>query len=182
VDRARILYDKGTNRRAFLLGQVDKYSWKDTGSSFGLADVLAAYLLAQLEERRTIQARRRAIHERYAELLAPHAGELFEVPEVPPDRGSAYHMFHLLLPDHRRRNEVLARLREVGIQATFHYVPLHTSDAGRRFAARPTECPVTDDVSGRLLRLPFWNGLPLEEVDRVAEQLLACVRSLEHPR
>jgi dTDP-4-amino-4,6-dideoxygalactose transaminase len=179
VDRARVLYDKGTNRRAFLLGQVDKYSWKDTGSSFGLADVLAAYLLAQLEQRESIQVRRRAVHERYATLLEPHAGELFELPEVPADRGSAYHMFHLLLPDRARRNAVLEELRHEGVQATFHYVPLHSSDAGRRFAARQTECPVTDDVSGRLLRLPFWNDLAPEDVDHVAETFLGCVRSPE---
>jgi dTDP-4-amino-4,6-dideoxygalactose transaminase len=179
VDRARVLYDKGTNRRAFLLGQVDKYSWKDTGSSFGLSDVLAAYLLAQLEERKAVQERRRAVHERYTELLAPHAGELFELPATLPDRESAHHMFHLLLPDRRRRGEVLEALRREGVQATFHYVPLHSSDAGRKFAARSTECPVTDDVSGRLLRLPFWTDLPPDDVDYVAERFLACVSSVE---
>jgi dTDP-4-amino-4,6-dideoxygalactose transaminase len=182
VDRARVLYDKGTNRRAFMLGQVDKYSWKDTGSSFGLSDVLAAYLLAQLEQHEAVQQRRRAIHERYTELLAPHAGDLFELPPTVPDRGSAYHMFHLLLPDRQRRGEVLQALRDEGVQATFHYVPLHSSDAGRRFAARSTECPVTDDVSGRLVRLPFWNDLPLEDVDYVADRFLACVGSLEPSR
>ncbi|HET6561683.1 MAG TPA: dTDP-4-amino-4,6-dideoxygalactose transaminase [Marmoricola sp.] len=182
VDRARVLYDKGTNRRAFLLGQVDKYTWKDTGSSFGLSDVLAGYLLAQLEQRESIQGRRRAIHERYTELLAPHAGELFELPAELPDRVSAYHMFYLLLPDRRRRGEVLEALRRSGVQATFHYVPLHSSDAGRLFSARATDCPVTDDVSGRLLRLPFWNDLPFEDVDYVVDRFLACVRSVEPSR
>jgi dTDP-4-amino-4,6-dideoxygalactose transaminase len=91
-------------------------------------------------------------------------------------------MFHLLLPDLARRNAVLEGLRHAGVQATFDYVPLHSSEAGRRFAARTTECPVTDDVSGRLLRLPFWNDLPLEDVEYVAEQLLACVRSGERRR
>jgi dTDP-4-amino-4,6-dideoxygalactose transaminase len=175
VDRARVLYDKGTNRRAFLLGQVDKYTWKDTGSSFGLSDVLAAYLLAQLEMRQTVQAKRRAIHERYGELLAPHAGEAFALPELPPLRTSAYHMFYVLLPDRDRRNAVIESLRDVGIQATFHYVPLHSSDAGQKFSARRTECPVTDDISGRLLRLPFYNGLSLDDVDHVAGQFLASV-------
>jgi dTDP-4-amino-4,6-dideoxygalactose transaminase len=74
---------------------------------------------------------------------------------------------------------VLEALRREGVQATFHYVPLHTSDAGRKFAARSTECPVTDDVSGRLLRLPFWNDLPLADVDHAAERFLACVSSVE---
>jgi len=178
VDRARVLYDKGTDRRAFLLGQVDKYSWKDTGSSFGLSDVLAAYLLGQLEQRETVQAQRRAVHERYTAMLAPHAGEdTFTLPDPPDDCRSAYHMFHLLLPDNERRNAVLASMREVGVTATFHYVPLHSSDAGRLFAARTTECPVTDDVSGRLLRLPFYNDLTDAEAERVVAAFLSAVAS-----
>jgi dTDP-4-amino-4,6-dideoxygalactose transaminase len=177
VDRARVLYDKGTNRRAFLLGQVDKYSWKDTGSSFGLSDTLAAYLLAQLEQRETIQGKRRALWDRYAAALAPHAEELgFGLADVPADREQSYHMFYVLLPDHGVRNAVLAGMREEGVQPTFHYVPLHSSDAGRRFAARQTECPVTDDVSGRLMRLPFYNSLGAAEADRVVETFLSTLR------
>ena len=175
VDRARVLYDKGTNRRAFFLGQVDKYTWKDTGSSFGLADVLAAYLLAQLEERESIQARRRAVYEFYEQRLAPYADEVgFTLADPPPGRESAYHMFYVLLPDRARRNQVLSAMNERGVQATFHYVPLHTSDAGRGFAVRQTECPVTEDVSGRLLRLPFFNSLTPDEMERVAATFLAA--------
>jgi len=178
VDRARVLYDKGTNRRAFLLGQVDKYSWKDTGSSFGIADVLAAYLLAQLEQRSTVQGKRRAVHERYEAALAPHADELgFTLPVLPPDRESAYHMFYVLLRDREQRNSVLESMRAAGVQPTFHYVPLHSSDAGRRFAARPTDCPVSDDVSGRLLRLPFYNELTPAETDRVVATFVESVGS-----
>ena len=176
VDRARVLYDKGTNRRAFLLGQVDKYSWKDTGSSFGLSDVLAAYLLAQLEQRETIQAKRRAVHETYTRLLAPHASaNTFTLPERPADCRSAYHMFYLLLPDRERRNAVLSSMRAAGVQPTFHYVPLHSSDAGRTFAARHVECPVSEDVSGRLLRLPFYNELGADDLERVVETFLGSV-------
>jgi dTDP-4-amino-4,6-dideoxygalactose transaminase len=168
VERARVLYDKGTNRRAFMLGQVDKYTWKDTGSSFGLADVLAAYLLAQLEQREVIQAKRRAVHEHYAAALAPYAEQLdFRLMQVPEGRESAYHMFYLLLPTRDRRNDVLESMRKAGVQATFHYLPLHSSDAGRSFAARETDCPVSEDVSDRLLRLPFHNGLGADELDRV---------------
>ena len=178
VDRARVLYDKGTNRRAFMLGQVDKYSWKDTGSSFGLSDTLAAYLTAQLEQREEIQRRRRAVCDQYRLTLEPHAEELgFQLGDVPPDRGSAYHMFYLLLRDPTTRNAVLADLRDAGVQATFHYVPLHSSEAGRRFAARPTECPVTDSVSGRLLRLPLFNDLAPSDVDRAAQAFLAAARA-----
>jgi dTDP-4-amino-4,6-dideoxygalactose transaminase len=176
VDRARVLYDKGTNRRAFLLGQVDKYSWKDVGSSFGMADVLAAYLLGQLEERDAIQGRRRDLHERYQRTLAPYAAEdTFHLPVAPPGRESAYHMFYVLLPDRARRDAALARMRDDRVQATFHYVPLHSSDAGRRFAVRPTECPVSEDVSGRLLRLPFFHDLTAADADRAAESFLAAV-------
>jgi dTDP-4-amino-4,6-dideoxygalactose transaminase len=178
VDRARVLYDKGTNRRAFMLGQVDKYTWKDTGSSFGLSDVLAAYLLAQLEMREVIQAKRRAVHERYQAALAPYEDETtFRLPAQVGDRESAYHMFYLLLPDRERRDAVLSAMREAGVQPTFHYVPLHSSDAGRRFAARRTECPVAEDVSGRLLRLPFYNNLGADDSDRVVAAFLAAVSS-----
>ena len=173
VERARVLYDKGTNRHAFMLGQVDKYTWKDTGSSFGLSDVLAAYLLAQLEMREVIQGKRRALHEHYEAALAPYAGELgFDLMHVPADRTSAHHMFYVLLPDRDRRNDVLELMRKSGVQATFHYQPLDASDAGRGFAVRETHCPVSRDISDRLLRLPFWNNLGEPERDRVASTFL----------
>ncbi|MGI8711392.1 MAG: DegT/DnrJ/EryC1/StrS family aminotransferase, partial [Acidimicrobiales bacterium] len=128
VDRARVLYDKGTNRQAFFLGQVDKYSWKDVGSSFGLSDLLAAYLCAQLERREVIQAKRRSVFESYERLLAPHAEELgFRLPVLPAGVESAYHMFYVLLADNTIRDSVLHRMRDQGVQSTFHYVPLHSS-------------------------------------------------------
>ncbi|MBA2529086.1 MAG: dTDP-4-amino-4,6-dideoxygalactose transaminase [Euzebyales bacterium] len=173
IDRARVLYDKGTNRRAFFLGQVDKYSWKDTGSSFGLADTLAAYLYAQLERRDAILAKRRAVFDRYVGLLAPDAdAHGYRLPIVPEDCEQAYHMFYVLLADQQTRDHVLERMRAAGVQPTFHYVPLHSSEGGRRFAARPTDCPVTDDVSGRLLRLPFHNNLTAQDADRVVTAML----------
>ncbi len=178
VDRARVLYDKGTNRRAFMLGQVDKYTWRDTGSSFGLADVLAGYLLGQLEQRAQIQAKRRALHEHYLAALAPMGEELgFEVMQVPAGRVPAYHMFYVLLADKDRRNDVLEAMGKRGVRATFHYLPLHLSDAGRAFAARTTQCPVSEDVSGRLLRLPFFNDLVGAEADRVVSTFLDSARA-----
>ena len=177
LDRAWVLYDKGTNRRAFMEGQVDKYSWRDTGSSFGLSDTLAGHLLGQLEARERIQAKRRRVHERYVDLLAEPSEELgVRLPVVPAASDPAYHLFHLLLPDPATRNRVMQEMREDGVQATFHYVPLHDSDGGRRFAAAPTECPVTTDVSSRLLRLPFHNDLTDAEAERVAQSLLAALR------
>jgi dTDP-4-amino-4,6-dideoxygalactose transaminase len=173
-----VLYDKGTNRRAFMLGQVEKYTWKDTGSSFGLADVLAAYLLAQLEQREVIQGKRRAVHERYTSSLAPWADELqFELPAPPPDRESAHHMFYVLLPTRDRRNDVLEAMRKTGVSASFHYLPLHASDAGRVFAARPSDCPVSEDISGRLLRLPFYNNLGADDLDRTVEAFRTAASS-----
>jgi dTDP-4-amino-4,6-dideoxygalactose transaminase len=178
IDRARVLYDKGTNRSAFLLGQVDKYSWRDTGSSFGLSDALAAYLLAQLEQREVVQAKRAAVHANYERLLTPFAQELdFELPAKYTDRVSAYHMFYVLLPDIERRTAVIERMRDRGVVPAFHYVPLHTSVAGRTYADRPTECPVTEDVSDRLLRLPFYNDLTVGEVERVVETFVHAVRA-----
>ena len=172
VDRAWVVYDKGTDRRAFFRGQVDKYSWRDTGSSFGLADTLAAYLLGQLEQRDAVQAKRRGIFERYHAALAPRAGELgIRVPVIPDDCDPAWHLYHLLLPDHETRTRVMAELKAEGIQTTFHYVPLHSSAAGKRFAARQTDCPVSTDVSDRLLRLPFHNGLSTDDTDRVVDAL-----------
>jgi dTDP-4-amino-4,6-dideoxygalactose transaminase len=176
VDRAHIVFHKGTNRRAFLHGQVDKYSWVDVGSSFGLADVLAAFLYGQLEQHDAILARRRHLFDRYFELLAPRAEAAgFRLPDVPPDREQGYHMFYVLLPDRDTRNRVLATMQTNGVHATFHYVPLHSSEGGRRFAARPTECPVTEAISDRLLRLPFYTDLSDERAQHVVDTFLAAV-------
>jgi dTDP-4-amino-4,6-dideoxygalactose transaminase len=174
--RSHVLLDKGTNRRQFMLGLVDKYSWMDVGSSFGMSDLLAAFLLAQLEQRDVILARRRAVHDRYAELLHPvaRAGS-FRMPVVPPACEPAYHMFYVLLPDRSTRDHVLKTMRAAGIHATFHYVPLHSAPGGERFGDGRQACPVTDDVSGRLLRLPFFNDLRADEIDRVVEVYLSAL-------
>jgi dTDP-4-amino-4,6-dideoxygalactose transaminase len=170
IERAHVLYDKGTNRRAFMLGEVDKYSWQDIGSSFGLSEVLAAFLYGQLEQREVILAKRRTVTALYREGLAPIATEFdVQVPRVPPDRDEAYHMFYVLLPDPHLRDAVLESMRAQGVQPTFHYVPLHSAPGAEKYAARRTECPVTDDVSRRLLRLPFHNNLSADDVDRVVQ-------------
>jgi dTDP-4-amino-4,6-dideoxygalactose transaminase len=169
VDRARVLYDKGTNRRAFFLGQVDKYSWVDTGSSFGLSDLLAATLLAQLEKRVQIQAKRRHVHESYLAALAPYTELGVTLPSVPEGCDPAYHLFYVLMPDKSTRDDVMEKMRQEGINPTFHYVPLHSSTGGRRFAARENDCPVTTDISDRLMRLPFFNGLSDAQIDRVVD-------------
>ena len=169
VARAWVLFDKGTNRQAFMEGQVDKYTWLDIGSSFGLSDVLAAYLVGQLEQRTVIQDKRRTVFERYLDLLDEPARELgIRLPVVPSAAGPAYHLFHVLLPDNEVRNRVMGELRADGVQATFHYVPLHDSVGGRAFSQSPTDCPTTTDVAGRLLRLPFFNDLSEDQARRSA--------------
>ena len=178
VDRAHVLYDKGTNRRAFLHGQVDKYSWQDTGSSFGLSDVLAAYLYGQLCEHDSILAKRRHAFDRYHEMLAPSAERLgYRLPVVPPECVPAYHMFYVVLPDRVTRNRVLRSMNDAGVLATFHYVPLHSAPGGRRVAARETACPVTVDVSARLLRLPFYTSLSDTEAEQVVDAFFTGLES-----
>lgn len=176
VARAHILHDKGTNRQAFMLGQVDKYSWVDTGSSFGLSDVLAAFLYAQLDARDRIMANRRRVFERYERNLVPEAERLgFRTPYIPPSATCAYHMFYVILGSREERDDVLAALGRNGFRATFHYVPLHDAAGARDHLAFATECPVTSDISGRLLRLPFYTDLEDDDVDRISECFLEAV-------
>lgn len=180
IDRAHVIYDKGANRRAFMLGQVDKYSWQDTGSSFGLSDILAAYLLAQLEQSESILGRRAAVARRYRAALEPQSDRLgISLPAEPAYTQSAHHMFYVLMRTEAHRDGMLAGLRTRDVQATFHYVPLHSSRAGRRFSDRSHECPVTDNISGRLLRLPYYTTLSEEDQCEVVEAFLDVADSLE---
>ena len=175
VERAHVLLDKGTNRRAFMLGEVDKYSWKDTGSSFGMSDLQAAFLFAQLEQSESVLARRGHIDQLYRKFLGPRAGELgLSLPVVPANCDSAYHMFYVMTPSRSARDALLEECKQREIHPTFHYVPLHSSDAGRRFSDRSHDCPVSNDVSARLLRLPFFTSMSDEQV----EQVCAAVESI----
>ena len=179
ADRAHVIYDKGTNRRAFMHGQVDKYSWQDLGSSFGMADVLAAYLYGQLKEKEKILAKRRHVFEHYEQALAPLVDTHgIRLPVIPDHCEQSYHMFYVLLPDGESRNQVLKSMNDDGIYATFHYVPLHNSPGGVAVAARELACPVTDDVSRRLLRLPFYTSLGQDDLDRVTESFARAVDAL----
>jgi len=160
AERAEIIREKGTNRSQFFRGEVDKYTWMDLGSSYVLSDLLAAYLRAQLEARERIQARRRQIWERYfAELRGWAERQDVRLPLVPRHCEQPYHLFYLLLPDIERRQALIRHLRECGILAVFHYLPLHLSPMGRRFGGTPGDCPVTESVSDRLVRLPLYGDL-----------------------
>ena len=174
VERAEIVREKGTDRSRFFRGEVDRYTWVDVGSSYVPSDVLAAFLYAQLERCREILLTRKGIWEMYREGLADWArekGVLFQT--VPDHCGSAYHLFCLVMPDERSRDALLEHLRERGILAVFHYLPLHLSPMGRSFGGREGQCPVTEWVCPRLLRLPFYNDLSRNDQDYVIEAV-AC--------
>ncbi|HET9225385.1 MAG TPA: dTDP-4-amino-4,6-dideoxygalactose transaminase [Thermoanaerobaculia bacterium] len=172
--RAEILREKGTDRSRFFRGEIDRYTWVDVGSSYVPSDLLAAFLLAQLEARESIQARRCRIWETYREGLAGWALERgVELPAVPDSCGTSWHLFHLLLPSLDERTALIDHLKSRGIQAVFHYLPLHLSEMGRRFGGQPGDCPVTESVSDRLLRLPCFSGLTAPEQERVIEAILS---------
>ncbi len=168
--RAEIIREKGTNRARFFRGQVDKYTWVDVGSSYLPSDILAAVLFAQLERFNWIQARRRRVWEIYFGQLQSWAAENHvRLPVVPAHCEQSYHMFYLLLPSLDLRQRLIAHLKERGILSVFHYVPLHLSDMGRRFGGQPGGCPVTEDISERLLRLPFYIDLTETDQARVVK-------------
>jgi dTDP-4-amino-4,6-dideoxygalactose transaminase len=174
--RAHVMADKGTDRRAFLQGTVDKYTWRDTGSSFILAEPLAAVLAAQIERRHEIHSKRADLYERYTNLLTPEskAGR-FDLPGSRDGCDPVRHLFYVLVESETVRDAVAADMQAAGVVATFHYLPLHTAPAASRFSDSPHHCPVADDVSRRLLRLPFHTGVDLERSERVAEVFLTAL-------
>jgi dTDP-4-amino-4,6-dideoxygalactose transaminase len=172
IGRAEILREKGTNRSRFFRGQVDKYSWVDIGSSYVMSDVLAAFLYGQLEVWQQIQDKRRRIWEYYDRHLGDWARERgIRRPIVPPHCDQAYHMYYLLLPAEEQRTLLIEHLKKRGILSVFHYLPLHLSEMGRKFGGKPGACPVTEDVSNRLLRLPFYNTLSESQQEQVVAAL-----------
>ncbi|MDD5679506.1 MAG: dTDP-4-amino-4,6-dideoxygalactose transaminase [Kiritimatiellae bacterium] len=160
VERAEILREKGTNRSQVFRGQADKYSWIDVGSSYLPSDLLAAFLLAQFEARDYIQAQRRRLWEFYATHLCDWALQHdISLPSIPAHCEQPYHMFYLLMPSLAARQALIDRLKARRILAVFHYLPLHLSAMGRRFGGQLGDCPVTESISDRLVRLPFYIGL-----------------------
>ena len=172
IERAEIIRQKGTDRTRFLRGKVDKYSWVDLGSSYLPSDILAAFLFAQFEAHLQIQASRAQIWQRYYGELKGWADENgVRLPVVPEDCDQAYHLFYLLLPSLKQRQRFIAHLKKHGILSVFHYVPLHTSEMGRRYGGTPGECPVAETVSERLVRLPFYTQLSEPEQSRVIDTI-----------
>jgi dTDP-4-amino-4,6-dideoxygalactose transaminase len=174
LERAEILREKGTNRSRMFRGLVDKYTWVDVGSSALPSDILAAFLYGQLERRAEIQAKRRRIWERYArELPGWAAGLGIGLPLVPDHCRQPYHLFYLVTASLDQRTRLIAHLKQRGILAVFHYLPLHVSEMGQRLGGKPGDCPVTEDLSDRVVRLPFYNDLNEAEQDDVVESLRA---------
>jgi dTDP-4-amino-4,6-dideoxygalactose transaminase len=172
MERAVVIRDRGTNRSQFFRGLVSKYTWVDVGSSYLLSDLLAAFLYAQLEGRELIREKRKRAWEFYFGSLADWAQNVgARLPTRPENCEPAYHMFYVMLPSEDYRDGVIAYLKAHGILSVFHYVPLHGSAAGRKFAARPAECPVAEEMSARLLRLPFYNDISREDQERVVSAL-----------
>jgi len=171
-ERAEIIREKGTDRSRFFRGQVDKYTWMDVGSSYLPSDLLAAFLYAQLEARDRIQTRRRRIWEYYHEHLGEWAENFnVQLPVVPKHCEQSFHMYYLLLPTAELRNALLTYLNACDINSVFHYLPLHLSRMGRTFGGEEGQCPVAEDVSERLLRLPFYTGLSEADQFRVVAAL-----------
>ncbi|MFZ0919319.1 MAG: dTDP-4-amino-4,6-dideoxygalactose transaminase [Candidatus Dormiibacterota bacterium] len=167
IERAEIIREKGTNRRNFFRGLVDKYTWVDVGSSFLPSDLLAALLLAQLEDRDWVWECRSTLWHRYANGLAAWATSNDVVlPSVPEHCETPYHLFHMVMPSSQSRDALITHLRAVGILAVFHYQPLHLSPYGQRLQP-DADCPVTELVSDRLIRLPFYTNMEAADIEKV---------------
>jgi dTDP-4-amino-4,6-dideoxygalactose transaminase len=178
LERAEIVHEKGTNRQKFFRGQVDKYTWVDAGSSFPMSEIGAAFLWGQLERAESITARRLQIWDIYhAAFAEAEEGGALRRPVIPARVRHNAHMYYLLLPDGVLRDDLIQRLKAVGIAAVFHYVPLHSAPAGRRHGRSHGSLAVTDDLSSRLVRLPLWPDLTDAEVHRVISEVLRIVVS-----
>jgi dTDP-4-amino-4,6-dideoxygalactose transaminase len=179
ADRAEIIREKGTNRSRFLRGQVDKYTWEDIGSSYLPSDILAALLLAQLERVDEIQGLRKAAWEHYNQALQEGVRNgWFELGVAPGyEHEQNHHMFYLIMRSSTERHDLIEYLKLNGIQAAFHYVPLHSSPAGLKYARTHGEMKFTDDLSARLVRLPLYSGMNGKE-EVVSEKVLSFFRSV----
>jgi dTDP-4-amino-4,6-dideoxygalactose transaminase len=172
VERAEIIREKGTNRSRFFRGEVDKYSWVDLGSSYLPSEILAAFLYAQLQEREKIQSKRSEIWNYYNNNLQNWALEQnIRLPTVPADCEQAYHMYYMIFPTLKERTSFIDFLKTEDIHAVFHYLPLHLSDMGKKFGGTVGQCPITEDLSDRIVRLPFFNDMTDKEQAQVVNTI-----------
>jgi dTDP-4-amino-4,6-dideoxygalactose transaminase len=174
IETAEIIREKGTNRSRFFRGQVDKYTWVSIGSSYLLSDILAAYLYAQLEVWQEIQAKRKWIWQTYEKELTAWAKANGVVqPTIPEGVDPSWHLYYLLLPDLENRQAMIKHMKNAGVNSVFHYLPLHLSEKGKEYGGKPGEMPVTESVSDRLLRLPYYYDLGELEMEKVLESVIA---------
>jgi dTDP-4-amino-4,6-dideoxygalactose transaminase len=177
LERAEVLRDKGTNRKQFFRGQVDKYTWVDVGSSYVPSEICSAFLYAQLEMMKEITDVRRRRYEFYQHELGPLEEEgLLRLPSIPTDCQSNYHLFYVILPHEAARDALMIHLQNHQILAVFHYVPLHSSPMGALYGCREGDLPVTEGMSRRLLRLPLYHEITTEEQSRVVRQIRSHLR------
>jgi dTDP-4-amino-4,6-dideoxygalactose transaminase len=179
VERAEIIRERGTNRNQFFRGEIDVYTWVDIGSSYVPAEINCAFLLAQLEMIDEITKKRQSIHQFYHAALQPLEEEgLLLRPRIPDDCRSNYHSYHVLLPA-GHRDSAIRHLKARGIEAAFHYLPLHTAPMGSKLGYRLGDLPVTEELSARLLRLPFFNEITEAQQTEVVKHLAAFLREAD---
>ena len=166
IERAEIIREKGTNRSKFFRGEIDKYTWVDIGSSYLMSDLSAAFLFGQLEQKKLIQEKRRLIWKYYFSHLSQWAKENeIQLPYVPEYCKQSYHMFYLIMPSLESRTKFIATMKENGLHAVFHYLPLHLSNMAKKLSQERSECIKTEKISNRIVRLPFFTDLNIREID-----------------
>lgn len=173
-ERAEIIREKGTNRSRFFRGEVDKYTWVDIGSSYLPGEMVAAFLYAQLQETASITRQRLSIWQQYHDFFAPYEqGGLLQRPSIPPNCAHNGHLYYIILRSETERDKFIGQLKSRGVNAVFHYVPLHSSPAGMLYGKTCGDMTVTNSCAGRLVRLPLWLGLNVGDVLEQVSQVLA---------
>ena len=172
IERAEIIREKGTNRSKFFRGEIDKYTWVDIGSSYLPSDMLAAFLYAQFEQLDEISNKRKYIFDYYHEHLKKLEDQgILRLPIIPEGRECNAHMFYILLNSEKERNNLMAELKENGIHAIFHYIPLHISTMGIKMGYKVGDLPITKNLSGRLIRLPMYADLGEKELEYIVGRI-----------
>ena len=172
-DRAEIIREKGTNRSRFFRGQIDKYSWIDLGSSYLPSDILAAILFSHLEEAQTIQRKRKFIWDYYDQALKAWAREnAVQQPYIPDHCEQSYHMYYLLLPNLEIRQKFISHLKSREIHPVFHYVPLHSSEMGKKYGYKEGDLPLTEKISDQLVRLPIYFDLSEKDLQKISMAII----------
>lgn len=178
IERAEIILEKGTDRSRFFRGEVDKYTWQDIGSSFVPGEISAAFLYAQMQQAKEITQKRLTLWNHYHGLFAGlEASGHVRRPTLPPDCQHNAHIYYLLLPNESQRDYTVSRLKEAGIYALTHYVPLHRSPGGKRFGRISANLSHTDNLASRLMRLPLWIGLSHRDQERIATTISALLKA-----